>query len=329
MIRTPLESTLESLHRTLNSAGITPAELAGVLLVGGSSRIPLVARMLSDDLGRPVLLDPQPQHCVALGAAAIAEHAQNAMNVEKAEKRSAIRAGARARRWPIRPSGRRHLLAATAAGVLIVGGVVYAGRSQPPVPVAGPKPTAGPQSGLIGSPVAESNSASGSASSSASPSPSASPKASRKPSPSPSRAPAFVQTTGVVLAIGGKCLDVADGLSDNGGEVEIFSCNSSAAQSWTLAPDRTFRALGKCLDADPERAVGAAANPQVQLQECTGGAHQRWQITRGTIVHSATKLCLSVLDNSVADRTPLFVGACKGEGGQLWTIPNLPAADTS
>lgn len=72
MIRVPLVSTIEALNRTIRSAGATPDELVGVLLVGGSSRIPLVAQLLSAELGRPVLADPEPQHCVALGAAAIA-----------------------------------------------------------------------------------------------------------------------------------------------------------------------------------------------------------------------------------------------------------------
>ena len=40
-----------------------------MLLVGGSSRIPLVAQMVSAELGRPVAVDADPKHAVALGAA--------------------------------------------------------------------------------------------------------------------------------------------------------------------------------------------------------------------------------------------------------------------
>ena len=43
--------------------------LARVLLVGGSSRIPLVAEMVNAELGRPIALDTHPKHAVALGAA--------------------------------------------------------------------------------------------------------------------------------------------------------------------------------------------------------------------------------------------------------------------
>jgi len=73
MVRRPLRSTLSGLHRVLDSAGVEAQDLTAVVLVGGSSRIPAVSRMLGDTLGRPVLLDDHPQHCVALGAAAIAD----------------------------------------------------------------------------------------------------------------------------------------------------------------------------------------------------------------------------------------------------------------
>ncbi|HEX4250021.1 MAG TPA: Hsp70 family protein, partial [Pseudonocardia sp.] len=61
--------------RTLRSAGITPSELGAVLLVGGSSRIPLIAKMVSAELGRPIVVDAHPKYAVALGAATLAAHA--------------------------------------------------------------------------------------------------------------------------------------------------------------------------------------------------------------------------------------------------------------
>ena len=45
MVRAPLETTVSALSRTLRSAHVDPSELSAVLLVGGSSRIPLVAEM--------------------------------------------------------------------------------------------------------------------------------------------------------------------------------------------------------------------------------------------------------------------------------------------
>jgi YVTN family beta-propeller protein len=72
MVRAPIESTIGALSRTLQSAQVRPADLSAVLLVGGSSRIPLVARMVSAELGRPIVLDTHPKYAVALGAATLA-----------------------------------------------------------------------------------------------------------------------------------------------------------------------------------------------------------------------------------------------------------------
>ena len=73
MVRAPIESAIGSLSRTLRSAGVSPDQLSAVLLVGGSSRIPLVARMVSEEMGRPTVVDTHhPQYSVALGAATIA-----------------------------------------------------------------------------------------------------------------------------------------------------------------------------------------------------------------------------------------------------------------
>jgi YVTN family beta-propeller protein len=72
MIRAPIESTIGTLTRTLRSSKVDPPELSAVLLVGGSSRIPLVSRMISEELGRPTVVDAHPKYAVALGAATLA-----------------------------------------------------------------------------------------------------------------------------------------------------------------------------------------------------------------------------------------------------------------
>jgi molecular chaperone DnaK len=75
MIRPPLVETVTALERAVRSAGLEPAAVSHVLLVGGSSRIPMVAQMVSSELGRPVAVDAHPKHAVALGAAIVAARA--------------------------------------------------------------------------------------------------------------------------------------------------------------------------------------------------------------------------------------------------------------
>ncbi|MHA6785823.1 Hsp70 family protein [Pseudonocardia saturnea] len=69
LIRPQVEETVAALRSAVTSAGLTPDQLTAVLLVGGSSRIPLVAQLVSEQLGRPVAVDTDPKNSIAKGAA--------------------------------------------------------------------------------------------------------------------------------------------------------------------------------------------------------------------------------------------------------------------
>jgi hypothetical protein len=72
MIRPALAETVAALRRALRSAGIEADAVDRVLLVGGSSRIPLVGQVVGAELGRPIAVDAHPKHAIALGAASVA-----------------------------------------------------------------------------------------------------------------------------------------------------------------------------------------------------------------------------------------------------------------
>jgi actin-like ATPase involved in cell morphogenesis len=69
MLRPAIGETVAAMRRVLDSAKVGPGDLSAIVLVGGSSRIPLVSQMLSAEFGRPLALDNHPKHDVALGAA--------------------------------------------------------------------------------------------------------------------------------------------------------------------------------------------------------------------------------------------------------------------
>jgi molecular chaperone HscA len=56
-------------ERALVDAGLTPDKLDGVILVGGSTRVPLVRAFVREFFGREPLLDANPDEVVAAGAA--------------------------------------------------------------------------------------------------------------------------------------------------------------------------------------------------------------------------------------------------------------------
>jgi hypothetical protein len=69
LIAPDIEATVAELERTIRSAGLDPTDLAAIYLAGGSSRIPLVARLIGQRLGQiPQSLD-DPKAVIAMGAA--------------------------------------------------------------------------------------------------------------------------------------------------------------------------------------------------------------------------------------------------------------------
>ncbi len=70
LITPAVHETVASLKEAIEAAGLAPAELDGIYLVGGSSRIPLVADIIWRDLGIQPTVQENPKSVVAMGAAA-------------------------------------------------------------------------------------------------------------------------------------------------------------------------------------------------------------------------------------------------------------------
>ena len=107
-VRESVEATMWALSRTIRSADLLPSDVAAVLLLGGSSRMPLVRELLVQQFGRPVLADVHPKDAVAVGAAMLgrAAPAPVAAPVPAAPLRAEVRAGA-TRPDAARPNGSR------------------------------------------------------------------------------------------------------------------------------------------------------------------------------------------------------------------------------
>ncbi|MDP1837917.1 MAG: Fe-S protein assembly chaperone HscA, partial [Reyranella sp.] len=73
MIKAPVARTLDIAASVLADAGMSASDVQGVVLVGGSTRLPLVRAEVSGMIGKPALTDIDPDEVVALGAALQAE----------------------------------------------------------------------------------------------------------------------------------------------------------------------------------------------------------------------------------------------------------------
>ncbi|MBN9539300.1 MAG: Fe-S protein assembly chaperone HscA [Alphaproteobacteria bacterium 65-37] len=73
MITSAIGRTIDIAGHVLADAGMTATEIHGVVLVGGSTRVPLVRTKVAEMVGKPPLTDIDPDEVVALGAALQAE----------------------------------------------------------------------------------------------------------------------------------------------------------------------------------------------------------------------------------------------------------------
>ena len=68
LVEPDLHRVVELARRVIDEAGVDRSALRGLHLVGGTSRIPRLATMLSEELGLDVYADPEPEAGVAWGA---------------------------------------------------------------------------------------------------------------------------------------------------------------------------------------------------------------------------------------------------------------------
>jgi len=124
---------------------------------------------------------------------------------------------------------------------------------------------------------------------------------------------------GSITGLAGKCVDIAAASNTNGTPVQLYDCNGTAAQQWTVSSDGTLRALGKCLDLTDR---GTADGTTAQLWDCTGGSNQQWVVTAAhDIVNPAANKCLDVTGGNSANGTRLQIWTCTGAANQKWNAP--------
>src|SRR6266545_1291876 len=121
-----------------------------------------------------------------------------------------------------------------------------------------------------------------------------------------------------IVGYGGKCVDVAGANTANGTPIQLWDCNGTAAQRWTIGSDGTIRALGKCLDVSGGRTANGTV---VQLWDCNGTGAQQWRLTATSdIVNPQANKCLDATGVSSTNGTRLQIWDRTGGANQKWTV---------
>jgi actin-like ATPase involved in cell morphogenesis len=108
LIGDSVRDTVEALEQSLAQLELEPADLSAVLLIGGSSRIPLVAQLISEQLDRPIAVDADPKSSICLGAAvsAVLARAESEASAEVPAEAAGTAVGLQSDRSP--DFARRH-----------------------------------------------------------------------------------------------------------------------------------------------------------------------------------------------------------------------------
>jgi Ricin-type beta-trefoil lectin domain/Glycosyl hydrolase family 79 C-terminal beta domain len=126
------------------------------------------------------------------------------------------------------------------------------------------------------------------------------------------------ENTTFVGQLSGKCLSVTGGSTADGATADIYDCNGSPSENWTVESNGTIVGglSGECLEV----AGGSTANyAGVDIGTCDGAASQQWTVeANDTIVGAQSGKCLSVTGASTADRALADIYTCNGSGSETW-----------
>jgi predicted alpha-1,2-mannosidase len=119
------------------------------------------------------------------------------------------------------------------------------------------------------------------------------------------------------------CVDDKGSSTTDGNPVQIWGCDSTDAQAWTIATDGTVRTLGKCLDVSNS---GTTNGTLVQLYNCNGSGAQQWTAgSNGSLTNPESGLCLDDPAATTTQGTQLQIYTCNASAAQDWILPAAPA----
>jgi Ricin-type beta-trefoil lectin domain len=130
--------------------------------------------------------------------------------------------------------------------------------------------------------------------------------------------PSAVGSVGPITGYEGLCIDDRSASTALFNPVQVYTCNGTAAQQWTVGSGNTLQVLGLCMDVD---AAGTANGTTIDLYTCNGTAAQVWQPqSNGELLNPNSGKCLD--DTGFGGSgTQLQIWACADSSNQQWTLP--------
>ena len=124
--------------------------------------------------------------------------------------------------------------------------------------------------------------------------------------------------TGPIYGYEGLCLDDRGASTADFNPIQVYTCNGTNAQDWTVNSNGTLTVLGNCLDVD---GAGTANGTTVDLYPCNGTGAQSWvHESDGELVNTNSGKCLDDTGWG-GSGTQVQIWACADTSNQQWTLP--------
>jgi len=131
--------------------------------------------------------------------------------------------------------------------------------------------------------------------------------------------------TGQVTGYEGLCLDDRSASTADYNPIQVYTCNGTTAQQWTVESNESLEVLGKCLDVD---AAGTANGTLVDLYDCNGTAAQEWvPQSNGELLNPGSGKCLDDTGYG-GSGTQAQIWTCAATSNQVWTLPETSSGST-
>jgi len=124
--------------------------------------------------------------------------------------------------------------------------------------------------------------------------------------------------TGPIHGYEGLCLDDRSASTADFNPIQVYTCNGTNAQSWTVNSNGTLTVLGNCLDV---AGAGTANGTLVDLYPCNGTGAQSWvHESNNELVNTNSGKCLDDTGYG-GSGTQVQIWACADTSNQQWTLP--------
>lgn len=149
------------------------------------------------------------------------------------------------------------------------------------------------------------------------------PSTSPTPTPAPTPGPGVTSVTGAITGIAGKCIDNNHSQMINGNKIQLYGCNQTGAQKWTMQTSGVTaikNSNGYCLDV---LHSGTTPGTIVQLYQCNNTDAQKWILNAATgmIINPHSGLCLDDKYSNPQDGAQIQIYTCNGTAAQRWMLP--------